>query len=533
MALRENARAEPRRSTYRLPLNEEGRRRREENVIEIRKNKRQENLQKFRCGGAQVESSPGLSEEPSLEKLLESIPAMLANIHSDKGALHLDSTIKFRQLLSAEVPPIDLVIQSGVVPCIVSFLARQGFPQLQFEAAWVLTNIASGTSEHTQVVVDHGALPLLIKLLESISIDVREQAMWALGNIAADSPRLRNMVLENGALMPVLAQLNHHARLSKLRIATWLLTNLCKGKPPPEFEQIKPAIPVLKFLIHTNDEEVIHIACWALAYLADGPNNKIQAVIEATVIPRLVELLLHPSPLVVAPALHAIGNITSGDSTQKTYVIMCGLLQLMFNHLKPIQKRSIKQEACWIISNILAGSQENIQAVINANIISLLIDLLQNGEIDIKKEVAWALVNVTAGGTDDQIKFLVSQGCIKPMCDLLTCSEPKIVAVCLEGLFNILVVGEAERNMEDNGGVNPFAKMVEEAQGLEKIEILQSHENDEILRLAVKIVVSFWLEEDDEAAAMTEATGGDAPPATFELDLNQSPPGFSGESGFS
>ncbi|MCI24881.1 importin subunit alpha-1-like, partial [Trifolium medium] len=79
---------------------------------------------------------------------------------------------------------------------------------------------------------------------------------------------------------------------------------------------VKPALPALAQLIHSNDEEVLTDACWALSYLSDGANDKIQGVIDAGVCSRLVELLLHPSPSVLIPALRTVGNIVTGDDLQ-------------------------------------------------------------------------------------------------------------------------------------------------------------------------------------------------------------------------
>lgn len=112
----------------------------------------------------------------------------------------------------------------------------------------------------------------------------------------------------------------------------------------------------------------------------------------------------------------------------------------------------------------------------------------------------------------------MSQGCIKPLCDLLNCPDPRIVTVCLEGLENILKVGEAEKNLGHTGEVNLYAQLIDDAEGLEKIENLQSHDNTEIYEKAVKILETYWVEDEDEPLPP-----GDAAQSGFQFGGNQLP----------
>jgi len=198
------------------------------------------------------------------------------------------------------------------------------------------------------------------------------------------------------------------------------------------------------------------------------------------------------------PALRTIGNIVTGDDLQTQVVINNGaLLRLVV--LLTNQKKAIRKEACWTISNITAGSVEQIEAVLQNSLFQPVISLLQKGEFDVKKEAAWAISNATSGGNVQQIRYLVNLNCIEPLCALLNSNNNKVIMVALEGLENILRVGEADK--AQTGNVNLYAQKVEEAKGLDYMEGIQEIQNldEEIYDRVVQMISKYFGGQEQDA----------------------------------
>ncbi len=94
------------------------------------------------------------------------------------------------------------------------------------------------------------------------------------------------------------------------------------------------------------------------------------------------------------------------------------LVRLLSNNHKGIRK-----ESAWALSNITAGTPEQIQAAIDAGAVSVLVQCLSDEDFAVRKvhgpadapsfracltclgwqEALWAVANITAGGTPVQI----------------------------------------------------------------------------------------------------------------------------------
>ena len=425
-----------------------------------------------------------LSDTPDMMRMMKS-----TDVNAQVAALR-----GFRRLLSVERdPPVQHCIDCGAVPMFVEFLQRNDSVQLQFEAAWALTNIAS--TDRTRVLVECMAIPSLALLLNSANPEVREQSAWCLGNVAGDGSELRDVVLSSNAMPYLLANVQQPANLPLLRNCTWALSNFCRGKPAPSLAIVQTALPVLAHLLtQCSDEDTVVDATWALSYISDGNNDRIQAVVDTGVVPTLVAMLHSGKVNAITPALRTLGNIVSGNDEHTQAVVRANVLSAMVPLLSH-SKKNIRKEACWMLSNVAAGTIDQIQGVIvQPGLVSKVLEQLgASSEWDVRKEAAWVVSNIATAAqvTPVMVASLVGAGAIQPLCDLLVASDVRIVMIALDALENILKV------MTTDGASFGFnvVEMMDEAGGINKLEDLQEHDDTKIYERAVKLIETYFTEE--------------------------------------
>lgn len=117
------------------------------------------------------------------------------------------------------------------------------------------------------------------------------------------------------------------------------------------------------------------------------------------------------------PALRIIGNIVSGEDLHTQLVLNLAVLPCLhalllstkisaINAISIFNISGLRKEACWTLSNILAGTPKQINHVIQAGIIPSLVELIRAGPIDVRVEACFAVSNAAAAGDINQIRSL-------------------------------------------------------------------------------------------------------------------------------
>ena len=320
----------------------------------------------------------------------------------------------------------------------------------------------------------------------------------------------------------------------------------CQGKPTPPFEVVRAFIrPLVNLLRNCEasepDERKVMAsfridAVWALCKISD--EGRIQALTDSHVVPLFVNYIkrYRGSQELLIPVIRTLGNIATGNDEQTQTLIDAGFLKctsmLLTNISVRVKERAplnfvrtgilishmyftllssclfpqqeIRKETCWILSNIAVGTHEQIAALFKAErqgaLMERVVLFAVNSHYQERKEAVWTLCNVVLSGKDILIQSLVQVDGIRGLCAGLEIREPKLLLTLLNAFEKLMAVDEAyDRN---------YRLIMEEYGGIERLEGLQLHPNDDVYEKSNHLIKRFFpMKEVDENIVPVEEDG--------------------------
>ena len=409
-------------------------------------------------------------------------------------------------------PLIGKVIENGLIDKVFPYFEHEEV-DIRAESGWIVANVAAGSSLDVNYLIDHGVIEKLMPLLYSSDQKVWSQAVWAYGNLAAESIRVRNLVNAEDVVKRIVALTLEQTHILKdssvkssdtlrhVQSLAWTIFNCSSAKPYPDFAMAKLFLPGLSALLECDaDEETLGSTCWALSCLSDGNNERIQVVLDSGFFPSMMKIMEKDSTVnktLRLAIIRVMGNLSSGNDSQTQKVVDYGGIKILFDHISEMYSKDIRREAAWALSNICAGSEEQIRSVVEyPNLLSSIVKIMNCTPYhELQKEIAWVLANIAEKEILSFTLRLHESGSVRALLSLLNNTDMNLVLICLGAIYQIGKCLRQERRINE---FEDFKDNIENNGGLEQIEGLQQSASQQVYYKAIQILEEFFeiMEED-------------------------------------
>ncbi|XP_045171293.2 uncharacterized protein LOC123533630 [Mercenaria mercenaria] len=452
--------------------------RRGQEVVSLRKEKRDKIVSSKRCrfdASHKAGGDHGFTEDVVVEltkKLQHSDPDRLKDLKTlrqacAQGTQYIDAFFKVENSLQ----------------CIVGFLTGSDV-ELQQEAAWCLTNVSAGSSEHAMAVAKMAA-PYLITFLSSNNHSLQDQCAWALGNLAGDSPDCRNLLHDQGIVAPLVKLLQSPCS-SVAQSSAFALSNITRESPEITRELVEAGIiQMIPPFLHNRQENRGTLAevAWILTYLTTTGEH-VPALIEKSILAAVVELLVklateHPVDVqTVTPLLRCLGNICSGPEEYSLKAVDNPRLLHTLGVYLDSSVNYVVKETLWVFSN-MAGEPTIATSIAYGPLLESITNKLTGGH-DIKHEALYVLNNMACHG-QEACDYLLEHHVLQSVIPILKSHDVELLNLALGFCEMILRLTEA--------GYNIFEKF----EGVARLEGLEYHSNTTISTKAHELLDTYFL----------------------------------------
>ncbi|OMJ73218.1 hypothetical protein SteCoe_28128 [Stentor coeruleus] len=452
----------------------------EKSQVQLRQNKREALVQKRR------NLDPGLpwvslKQHYPKDYSPEDLPTILSAFSTPDDTSYLYIAHAIRRLLCRNDDcPIEEICKSEVMNHIIPWLNRTDHTQLQYETAWICTNISS--SSQCSILYYINAIPSLTNLLFSSNDEVRYQVSWALGNISANSQEERDYILSINTIEGLGFSLKNSTKAKHTSLIIWTLTNICRKTPLAHISAVKDIFPLILPYLKSPKAKIVVDVLWAVCGYSKYKEMQ-EVFISEEGIQTIQQLFtITTSQNVLTLALRLVGGLCYTSGSTEVFINK-GILAYVKIGLESKYKKC-RKEAVWALGNMCAETENQLSPIINEGIFEKVIGFAQNEEMSIRKECVWVLCNSAVVAGFEQVVLLIKMGLMQALISLL--NDGIEVNIILQGINKLF--DKHLKTFQTLDEHNLLLLSLENCGGMEIIEKFVVHNNEKIVEKVLKLL---------------------------------------------
>lgn len=217
--------------------------------------------------------------------------------------------------------------------------------------------------------------------------------------------------------------------------------------------------PIFAKCLYACDIKLVHYALAGLANLSTGPDSR-QELLSAT--PSLVEGVIkhvrgNYAGLGFDTAVRVLAHLVCGDEATTNRMLYYGTDKCLIDLLTHIDP-SVRREACWGLSNIMAGTPQQIEMALSNGALPGIIQLANSraDRLDTRKEGFWCVANAISGSEGEQMHEIVATpGAVRTLSACFE-HEPNLTVRAESAVYNLCAWAETKLRSVDI--TNPFVE---------------------------------------------------------------------------
>mmetsp|Transcript_6766 Transcript_6766/g.6075 ORF Transcript_6766/g.6075 Transcript_6766/m.6075 type:complete len:506 (+) Transcript_6766:73-1590(+) len=331
-------------------------------IKQIRKDKKDDNLKRLR-------SSNTISDLHDNEyNKNHTIQDLVNNIQDSNMHTVLIRLTRLNNLLYTGEVNANQLLNYNIISILSHYLHSNEL-SITIESLRCLSNIATG--DHSQSYQLLSLSTILIQLLNTSNVQVKEECCWLIGNIAGDCDICREgLYITEGIVKGLIEMLFLSMDVSinsHNKIAAWALSNLIRGRTPARI--ILDYAPLDSFitLLGINDLQLLSEISWVLAFLSAKSDFVISSN-KALHIVNIIFQLLDRIDIIsdqLIPILRMLSN----------FLCICGnlnldvdlLIKFFDKYTNASNDSALIKESLRITSQILESQDNNMKEYIKLN----------------------------------------------------------------------------------------------------------------------------------------------------------------------